>query len=88
MLKALQQAHLHLRKKKKKSPVSYAKMREEFRAEIERIAIKLELARKNNLNKEDYHVLRGRILALREMRVKLGLGAYAYVNELWKGVSD
>ena len=79
---------LHLRNKKKKSPVSYAKMREIFRSEIEGIAMELGLASENQLDKADYNCLRGRILALREMRVKLGLGAYAYVNELWKGVSD
>ena len=77
-----------LRLRKKKRPVSYAKMREEFRSEIEKIAMELGLASENQLDKADYNCLRGKILALREMRVKLGLGAYAYANELWKGVSD
>ncbi len=78
---------LNIRKRHKEQPLSYAKMRETFRKEIEGIAQELGLAAENQVDKEDYHVLRGRIIALREMRVKLRLGPHCYHSELWKGVS-
>ena len=75
------------RNKRKERPLSYVKMKETFRSEIEKIAKELGLAAENQVDKEDYDMLRGKIIALREMRVKLRLGPYCYHSELWKGVS-
>ena len=73
------------RNKRKERPVSYAKMRETFRKEIETVSLQLG---DESIKGEDHDVLRGRIIALRDMRVKLRLGPATYYNELWKGVSS
>lgn len=87
MVRALQQAHLHLRKKRKKKPLSPRQMKGVFRDEIEALILQISIADRQK-DKELSNYVKGKLIALRDMRVKLGLGQYIYRDELLKGVVD
>lgn len=87
-MNASQQAHLGMRKKKKRKPLSHTQMKKVFQQEIEGLVLELSIAISHNATSIDTRYLRGKIIALREMRVKLGLGEYTYYSELLKGVLD
>lgn len=84
MIKALQQAHLLFRRKRKKRPLSPGKMKKIFAEEIQSLLLETSLAKKRGA---DTGYLTGKIVALRDMRVKLGLGQYTYRDELLEVIS-
>ena len=84
MIRALQKAHLYLRKKKKKKLPSPDKMKKIFAEEIQKLLLECRIAKKRGAD-TDY--LTGKIVALRDMRVKLGLGQYIYRDEILEVVS-
>lgn len=85
MLDAYQQAHLDLRKKRKKRPLSPRQMKKVFAEEIQGLILEISLVDRYG---DDSQYLKSKLITLRDMRVKLGLGQYIYRDELLKGVID